>query len=105
MPMFIYHYMILNIIVNGPAGRGRMLFFPILIDVTICYGYRAGRGFFPSGKPFWMRPRLMKWEAKGDDGFFSQNWEESRWEIRCRNGMPAQRGALGKEREKAGEGT
>jgi len=62
-------------------------------------------GFFSPGKPFWMRVRLMKWEAKGDDGFFSQNWEESRWEIRCRNGMPAQCGALGKEREKAGEGT
>lgn len=52
MPMFIYHYMILNIIVNGPAGRGRMLFFPILIDVTICYGHRAGRRLFFAGKTF-----------------------------------------------------
>lgn len=72
MPMFIYHYMILNIIVNGPAGRGRMLFFPILIDVTICYGYRAGRRLFSPGKPFWMRVRLIKQEAKGMTVFFSK---------------------------------
>ena len=70
MPMFIYHYMILNIIVNGPAGRGRMLFFPILIDVTICYGHRAGRGFFSVGKTFLDAPASNEMGGKRGRRFF-----------------------------------
>lgn len=45
MPMFIYHYMILNIIVNVPEGED--VCFPFLfINVTICYSWCAGCGLF-----------------------------------------------------------
>ena len=60
MPMFIYHYMILNIIVNVSARGGAMAFFLInYIGDTGSAGQGEPEVFFVFKKPFALRLRLF----------------------------------------------
>ena len=59
MPMFIYHYMILNIIVNVPAMGGADGFFPYYIGDMGSAGQAEPEVFFVFKKPFALRLRLF----------------------------------------------
>lgn len=71
MPMFIYHYMILNIIVNVPARGGADGFFPYYIGDTGSAGREEAKVFFVFKKPFALRLRLFSWGLEASPrGFF-----------------------------------
>ena len=59
MPMFIYHYMILNIIVNVPAMGGTDGFLPYYMGDTGSAGREEAKVFFVFKKPFALRLRLF----------------------------------------------
>ena len=59
MPMFIYHYMILNIIVNVSARGGADGFLPYYMGDTGSAGQGGPGGFFVFKKPFALRLRLI----------------------------------------------
>lgn len=59
MPMFIYHYMILNIIVNVPARGGTDGFLPYYIGNTGSARQGEPEVFFVFKKPFALRLRLI----------------------------------------------
>lgn len=59
MPMFIYHYMILNIIVNVPARGGADGFLPYYMGNTGSAGQGEPEVFFVFKKPFALRLRLI----------------------------------------------
>lgn len=71
MPMFIYHYMILNIIVNVPARGGADGFFPYYIGDTGSGGQEEPEVFFVFKKPFALRLRLFSGRLEASPrGFF-----------------------------------
>ena len=71
MPMFIYHYMILNIIVNVPARGGADGFFPYYIGDTGSAGQGEPEVFFVFKKPFALRLRLISGGLEASSrGFF-----------------------------------
>lgn len=59
MPMFIYHYMILNIIVNVSAMGGADGFFPYYIGDMGSARQGEPEVFFVFKKPFALRLRLF----------------------------------------------
>lgn len=71
MPMFIYHYMILNIIVNVPARGGADGFLPYYMGNTGSAGQGEPEVFFVFKKPFALRLRLFSWGLEASSrGFF-----------------------------------
>lgn len=71
MPMFIYHYMILNIIVNVPARGGADGFFPYYMGNTGSAGQGEPEVFFVFKKPFALRLRLISGGLEASSrGFF-----------------------------------
>lgn len=71
MPMFIYHYMILNIIVNVPARGGADGFFPYYIGDTGSARQGEPEVFFVFKKPFALRLRLISGGLEASSrGFF-----------------------------------
>lgn len=102
--MFIYHYMILNIIVNVPARGGADGFLPYHAGDTGSAGREEAKVFFVFKKPFALRLRLFSWGAGSvAQGFFSQNWEESGCANRSPYGKLCRNTAREKGPEKAGE--
>ncbi len=103
MPMFIYHYMILNIIVNVPARGGADGFFPYYIGDTGSARQGEPEVFFVFKKPFALRLRLISGGAGSVvQGFFSQNWEESGCANRSPYGKLCRNTTRGKGRRKWG---
>ena len=103
MPMFIYHYMILNIIVNVPAMGGTDGFLPYYMGDTGSAGQGEPEVFFVFKKPFALRLRLISGGAGSVvQGFFSQNWEESECANRSPYGKLCRNTARGKGRRKWG---
>lgn len=70
MPMFIYHYMILNIIVNVPARGGTDGFLPYYMGDTGSAGQGEPEVFFVFKKPFALRLRLISGGWKRRPGVF-----------------------------------
>ena len=71
MPMFIYHYMILNIIVNVSARGGADGFFPYYIGDTGSAGQGEPEVFFVFKKPFALWLRLISGGLEASSrGFF-----------------------------------
>lgn len=71
MPMFIYHYMILNIIVNVSARGGADGFFPYYIGDTGSARQGEPEVFFVFKKPFALRLRLISGGLEASSrGFF-----------------------------------
>ena len=71
MPMFIYHYMILNIIVNVSARSGADGFLPYYIGNTGSAGQGEPEVFFVFKKPFALRLRLISGGLEASSrGFF-----------------------------------
>ena len=71
MPMFIYHYMILNIIVNVPARSGADGFLPYYIGDMGSAGQGEPEVFFVFKKPFALRLRLISGGLEASSrGFF-----------------------------------
>lgn len=70
MPMFIYHYMILNIIVNVPAMGGTDGFLPYYMGDTGSAGQGEPEVFFVFKKPFALRLRLISGGWKRRPGVF-----------------------------------
>ena len=104
MPMFIYHYMILNIIVNVPARGGADGFLAYYMGDTGSAGQGEPEVFFVFKKPFALRLRLISGGAGSVvQGFFSQNWEESRCANRSSYGKLCRNTTRGKGRRKRGE--
>ena len=103
MPMFIYHYMILNIIDNVPARGGADGFFPYYIGDTGSARQGEPEVFFVFKKPFALRLRLISGGAGSVvQGFFSQNWEESGCANRSPYGKLCRNTTRGKGRRKWG---
>lgn len=103
MPMFIYHYMILNIIVNVSARGGADGFFPYYIGDTGSAGQGEPEVFFVFKKPFALRLRLISGGWKRRPGVFFSKLGRIRmrqsfciWKVVPEYGQ-------GKRPEKAGE--
>lgn len=104
MPMFIYHYMILNIIVNVSARGGADGFLPYYMGDTGSAGQGEPEVFFVFKKPFALWLRLISGGAGSVvQGFFSQNWEESECANRSPYGKLFRNTARGKGRRKRGK--
>lgn len=104
MPMFIYHYMILNIIVNVSARGGADGFLPYYMGDTGSAGQGEPEVFFVFKKTF--RPSAasdLRGAGSVVQGFFSQNWEESGCANRSPYGKLCRNTARGKGRRKRGE--